>query len=245
MDIHKQLIKAIQKGINLAVDDFDDLDTTLEVQKKARIKDDVHISKILWIQNNCIDLELPSGTLWAKEPLPEYYAWGEVKEKDHYDWNNYKFVLNDNLGNIKLTKYCSKPSSWYSSPSSKPDKKVSLESRDDTATVLLGEPWHIPSKQQMEELLSNTTIDFIFNDWKKYVVFTSKINGNQLSLEICGKRGIFGEIADPGYGFYWTSDSCIESSNFSSFILYIGDNSARVSADVKRSGLKIIPVCNI
>ena len=46
-----------------------------------------------------VDLGLPSGTLWATcnigaaspEEHGDYFAWGETKPKDAYNWENYKY----------------------------------------------------------------------------------------------------------------------------------------------------------
>ena len=47
-----------------------------------------------------VDLDLPSGTLWATcnigaekpEEYGSYFAWGETAPKDIYDWRNYKWA---------------------------------------------------------------------------------------------------------------------------------------------------------
>ena len=49
--------------------------------------------------HNFIDLELPSGTLWATtnigadmpEAYGDYFAWGETAVKKTYSWSNYKY----------------------------------------------------------------------------------------------------------------------------------------------------------
>ena len=83
--LNKQILEAIQKGINLAVDDFDD--EPLEVQKKARIKDDVHAKDFL----NFVDLRLPSGTLWYKYNVGVYPEQLETAE----DWYGNYYTFED------------------------------------------------------------------------------------------------------------------------------------------------------
>jgi len=79
----------------------------------------------LWgLYNNFVDLGLPSGTMWCKYNLgcdwdklnmdPEhtkskdwygnYYAWGEIKSKDNYVWETYKFKT-ENGFYFLITKY--------------------------------------------------------------------------------------------------------------------------------------------
>ena len=58
-----------------------------------------------------VDLDLPSGTLWAtcnigaSNPWDkgEYFAWGEVMQKKDGSWRTYKYSKDDT---DKLTKYC-------------------------------------------------------------------------------------------------------------------------------------------
>jgi len=114
----KFILEAINRGIQLALDDYED-DASVSSNKSNIIKN--NDAKELWdIYNNFIDLGLPSGTLWCKYNLGcdwdklnidlehtkskdwygNYYAWGEIKPKDNYDWNTYKFLNNYYWGGI-------------------------------------------------------------------------------------------------------------------------------------------------
>ena len=153
--------------------------------------------------NIFIDLNLPSGTLWCKYNLdvnqkqlskPEdwyggYYAWGEIDNKNNYTQNNYKF------GDLNhLTKY------------NKKDKLTKLLPDDDVAYQTNRE-WHIPTKEQCEELL-NLRHGFVTNyndiDGLNGIIFIGK-NNNKLFI--------------PAGGYYTTmlygenTDACIWSCN--------------------------------
>ena len=60
-----------------------------------------------------VDLGLPSGTLWATcnvgatnpEDFGDYFAWGETKPKDVYDWKSYQYG-NCTFERFEMTKYC-------------------------------------------------------------------------------------------------------------------------------------------
>ena len=116
-----------------------------------------------------VDLGLPSGTIWAAcnlgasspEECGDYYAWGETEPKDKYSWNTYKFGTENNL-----TKY------------NKEDKKTILDPEDDAAHVALGGKWHIPTREQIQELLDNTTNEERELNGMKDRMITSKTNGN-------------------------------------------------------------------
>ena len=101
------------------------------------------------VPNNCVDLGLNSGLLWAKcnmgttkptEP-GDYYAWGETSTKKEYYSSNYKHFKID--GGIKVLKYNEK------------DGKTVLELNDDVARANIGAGYRIPTKEDWEELLED------------------------------------------------------------------------------------------
>lgn len=99
------------------------------------------------VPNNCVDLGLASGLLWAKYNLGttdptkpgDYYAWGEIETKKKYA-ENYKFYGKSSLkdGVIKYNRR---------------DGKMVLELEDDAANVILGVGYRIPTKEDWKELL--------------------------------------------------------------------------------------------
>ena len=118
-----------------------------------------------------VDLGFPSGTIWATcnlgasspEEWGDYYAWGETEPKDKYSWNTYKFGTENNL-----TKYNEK------------DGKTILDPEDDVAHVVLGGKWHIPTREQIQELIDNTTNKHSELNGVKGTLFKSKTNNNTL-----------------------------------------------------------------
>ena len=144
-----------------------------------------------------VDLGLPSGTIWATcnlgasspEEYGDYYAWGETEPKDTYYWKYYKF------GNMyDLTKY------------NKEDRKTILDPEDDAAHILLGGKWHIPTQEQMKELIDNTTNEKSELNGVKGRLFTSKINGNTLFFPYSGLKvgsSVYGR--EDGCCYYWSS----------------------------------------
>lgn len=103
------------------------------------------------VPNNCVDLGLDSGLLWAKcnmgttDPTKpgDYYAWGETETKKKYA-ENYKFYGKSSLkdGVIKYNRR---------------DGKMVLELEDDAANVVLGVGYRIPTKEDWKELLDECT----------------------------------------------------------------------------------------
>ena len=98
-----------------------------------------------------VDLELPSGTLWAIKPLlkegtnePLYFAWGETVG----------YTLADVRNGIRSFDRDSYQVQGYDDT----DGKVTLELQDDAAHVILGGQWHIPTMAEYNELIANTTL---------------------------------------------------------------------------------------
>ncbi len=89
-----------------------------------------------------VDLGLRSGLLWARTNIGaassvddgDFFAWGETEPKSYYDSSTYKW------GDYIITKY---------NPT---DKKTTLDSEDDAATVNWGAPCRMPDSSEFEEL---------------------------------------------------------------------------------------------
>ena len=122
MNNYNKILEAVNRGINLALDDFDDEEQVQNV-KSRQVQNRDYTKEYLDLMNDVVDLGLPSRTLWCKYNLGvvpnqlfkdrdwygDYYAWGElVPNKTNedgeicFDWDNYKFYN-------KLTKQCNRP----------------------------------------------------------------------------------------------------------------------------------------
>ncbi len=141
-----------------------------------------------------VDLGLPSGTLWATMNVGAdsvtdygyYFAWGEdsgytlsqVGTDKNFDWTDYKFG-DGGTPTPEMTKYNSN------------DGKIILESSDDSATVYMGNRWHMPTREQFKEMSDNTTNEWITNykgiEGLNGFLFTSiRGNGNELFFPAAG-----------------------------------------------------------
>lgn len=130
------------------------------------------------VPNDCVDLGLASGLLWAKcnmgttDPtqLGDYYAWGETSPKKKYYSDNYKHFKID--GGIKVLKYNEK------------DGKTVLDLNDDAARANIGAGYRIPTKEDWEELLEDckweavtTTLSEIIDPSQTKVIARWKVTG--------------------------------------------------------------------
>jgi len=137
------------------------------------------------------------------EEYGEYFAWGETEPKDYYGFRTYIFnsTGNDSFSGVQLTKYCTF-SDWGTV-----DNKTSLDTEDDAAYVNLGGSWHMPSKNDWEELKTNC--DWVWSSEKNGFIVTSKNNNNSIFLPVCGEIW-GGSLSSQESGSYWTSEVASE-----------------------------------
>lgn len=101
------------------------------------------------VPNDCVDLGLASGLLWAKcnlgttDPtkLGDYYAWAEISTKKKYSAETYK--------HYKWADYKLKRIKKYNAE----DGKTVIDPDDDAARVNLGVGYRIPTQEDWKELL--------------------------------------------------------------------------------------------
>jgi hypothetical protein len=154
-----------------------------------------------------VDLGLPSGTLWATcnlgadqpEGYGDYFAWGETAPKQSYSWCNYKYgeCIDDR---VEMTKYCT-DSTWGFNGFY--DKLTVLEPVDDAATANWGADWRMPTKEDWEELYTNTTCTWTKQNDVMGMLLTSW-NGNSIFLPAAGYCSE-DEIISTALGIYWSS----------------------------------------
>lgn len=139
---------------------------------------------------DAVDMGLPSGVKWASFNLgsnsPEiygnYYAWGETETKSEYTWENYKW-----RGPGGITKYIYED---FFEPEEQPgDGKTILELEDDVAHVKLGGSWRMPTKEDYEELIANSTREKMTVNGVTGIMTTSTINGNGIFFP-ASKKGV-------------------------------------------------------
>ena len=154
-----------------------------------------------------VDLDLPSGTLWATMNVGAskpsdcglYFQWGDIvgytkgqvgigkgKKKFGTDWND------DNWRWKDVIKYTT--------------NSATLGLEFDAAHINMGGDWHMPSTAQIQELIDNTTSTWEEMDEVKGILFTS-IKDASKSIFIpavgdawngsVGSIGIYGGIWSP------------------------------------------------
>lgn len=280
-NINKHILEAINKGINLALDNFDD---DIQQQTFGNIKS-INVAKnYLELSKYAVDLGLPSGTWWfkynlgvdidkmEKQIMPnvkkyskhisiinntdfskyidqsslyygKYYAWGETRIKKCYTWENYKLATG---GYHALKKYN------YNDRFGDIDNRMQLELKDDASyqnIKLQNFKCHIPTKEQIKELLKYTKYEFVTNYLKILnlhgIVFTGR---NNQSIFIPCAGYICDDITN-GYksnGYIWTSTIANEEPD-EAYVLYFNVNSNKLNITTAERfiGFSIRPVINL
>lgn len=141
-----------------------------------------------------IDLGLPSGTKWSccnvgasfPSDYGDYFAWGEVENKNSYNMNNYAYY-NDSTeefifigDNISGTDYDAACANW-------------------------GESWNMPTRDQVNELIKKCTWTWTTMDGKKGYSGKGK-NGKYIFLPASGWRGDNNVYRVGDSGCFWTSN---------------------------------------
>lgn len=152
-----------------------------------------------------VDLGLPSGLLWAEcnlgatspEEYGNYYAWGETQPKAVYNWSTYAYGNDKNA----LTKYCDNAVYGLNGFT---DTLTILQAMDDAATAALGSGARMPTKEEWQELINNTTVEWTTMNGVNGCKYTGS-NGNTLFLPSAGWR--YGsDLYEVGIiGDYWSS----------------------------------------
>lgn len=156
-----------------------------------------------------VDLGLPSGTKWAKCNVGAnsetdnglYFAWGDTNGYNRFtncartfDRRNYKFSKKSFIYNF--TKY------------NNTDGKKVLDLCDDAAHIHMFGKWHMPTDEQIRELIKNTENIWVTdynNSGSNGRLFTSKRNGEKLFFPACGFLFAEGYYGLNKSGNFWSS----------------------------------------
>lgn len=175
-----------------------------------------------------IDLGLPSGTKWAccnvgaTNPRESggYYAWGETEEKSVYNEETYTHYISEwnfvNIGSdIAGTQY-------------------------DVAHVKWGDDWHMPNKDQFNELINNCSIEWTSENG----VCGQKFVGNNGGILFIPAAGIYywSELLEDNniFGSCWSSN--VSSEEGYAYCLYLGNGIYNCISEYRRSGRNVRPV---
>ncbi len=188
-----------------------------------------------------VDLGLPSGTLWATcnvganapEEYGDYFAWGETKPKEIYNWTTYKYCQgNDST----MTKYC------VGDFLGTPDNQTVLNPIDDAATQNWGGDWRMPTHEEQMELKEHCTwVWATIKGTSGYLVLGP--SGKYIFLSAAGCRWDSEFDYNETHSNYWSS-SLYEGYPNLAYAFYIYDGDEDWVYVYKYVGLSVRPVCS-
>lgn len=152
----------------------------------------------------------------APEKEGDFFAWGETATKNEYNWDNYKWLM---MGwREHLTKYCTDEDYGYyifgeyaenemstSNDYRFTDGLTTLLPADDAAYVKWGSSWRMPTRTEMEELITKCTWTWTMrNGYTGYKV-TGR-NGKSIFLPTVWTEGNNNDWDSRGMdGTYWSA----------------------------------------
>ena len=172
-----------------------------------------------------IDLGLPSDTLWATcnvgaskpSECGMYFQWGDSKGytkeqlgKDKmFTWSDYKFRRDGSFSNFSKYTTAGK----------------SLELADDAANANMGGDWHMPTPEQCQELIDNTTSEWTTQDGVNGRLFTSKKDFSKSIFIPAAGDAWDGSLSDRGaYGSVWSSMLSASNVNYGQSLYFYSDS---------------------
>ena len=206
---------------------------------------------VMWASCNLCE----SGFVSSPEEYGDYYAWGETEPyynighaqdnpcndwKDNYSvgykWASYSFC---DGSATTLTKYNN--DSEYGIVDNKTTFSDYLYN-DDAARQILGNRWHIPTREEWTELYRECSWIWTTVNGVNGILITGP-NNNNIFLPAGGRRynSVFDDVYNIGsYGFYWSST--IYSTPYQAWRFNFSSSDFRGYSESRCVGLTIRPV---
>lgn len=162
------------------------------------------------VPDGCEAVDLGLSVLWASCNLGAsteadpgtYFAWGETKKKELYDWNEEGQYLwgaySTSLPTYGMTKYVDSLVGG--------DGINILEPNDDAATKNWGGKWRMPTEAEFYELVDETKCEWTWDDERKGYIVKGLATMNSIFLPAAG---LFDEdeLKEKDLcGYYWSSE---------------------------------------
>lgn len=191
--------------------------------------------KFLYETSQSVDLGLPSGTIWggwnigAKSPLEigDYYAWGAIWQHYNSEWHNYFDTDRKERGIVHFKKYKLNACSSI------------IGTDNDVAYAKWGYPWKMPTKTQIQELLTKCKIYFVRCNGSSYHFVLFKGPNRKCLLFPCTGIKTGPSINDNG-ALCWSGelDPHYNLSNMA-YLLKASQSDQKVDSDLRCYGLNV------
>ena len=182
------------------------------------------------------------GPFWAVKNLGaasktdwgDFYAWGETVPHStgySFSWETYTLCDGTTWSDTKLKKFCN--NSNYGTV----DNLTQLTSDYDAATQQLGEPWRLPTYDELEDLINECSGTFW--DSSNYTLIVTS-SDRKIILPTPGiVTAAFDD--DSNFGYYWSSSLRAEDCR-DAYLLEVYDDKAVIQYRNRYCGISIRPV---
>ena len=211
-----------------------------------------------------VDMGFDSGVKWANMNVgaqtPEdnglYFAWGETtgytsdtSDGRSFNWAQYKWTNEEQSNWQQVNKYQVKDGQtdccWYDGDGNFiGDGQATLLPEDDAATQNWGTKWRIPTLDDIQEILDNTTYTWTTQNGVNGGLFTSKKNGASIFIPAVGFRYNANLYKQDSYGFAWGS-SVNPSNSYNAHILYFSSGTPGWGNNSRDFGYPVRPVSEL
>ena len=187
-----------------------------------------------------VDMGLPSGTLWCDRNVgakfPEdygaFFSWGNTDphypNRDNMDWGD-----DDDGFDYSFDSDTYEKTAGYK-------LEGNIDMAHDAARVNMGEPWQMPTEEQIKELFDNCNwVRKTINGINGYLV-TSKINGNVIFFPASGLGSGTTWSNRGSYGGFWSSSW--SSARDARYLYFYSDGVNPQTTDDRYYGFAVRPV---
>lgn len=183
-----------------------------------------------------VDLGLPSGTLWATMNLG---AASPEETGAYFQWGSVQGFFPNQIGNDKKVFSLESYDLWDGNDFTTYHKGSRLKMVDDAARVNWCGLWHIPTYNQIVELLAFTKPEWTRLNGVPGRLFTSKKDKTKSIFIPAGGDAVKGTILDTeSYGFIWSSTLNKEHIAYAKYLM-LWYGSAFIGDDIRSSGLSV------
>ena len=159
----------------------------------------------------------------APEEYGDYYAWGETETKSEYTEENCP-TYGLSISELQSQGYI--------------DGAGYLNPQYDAAAANWGGDWRMPTKNELNELISKCNWMWTIQNGVKGYKVTSKTNGNSIFLPVAGYRSGSSLNGAGNYGHYWSSSR----SSDGAYQLFFNSFGPAVDDNDRNSGKSVRPV---
>ena len=151
-------------------------------------------------------------------------------------WSSYKY---SDGSSAKLTKYCTKYT--YGTV----DGKTTLDPEDDAATQIMGGKWRMPTQTDFQELLKNTTQEWVedFNNSGVSGMKFTGSNGNSIFIPTSGYRLDSSFSQQGNSAIVWSSSLNKDTSTHAFRLLFRSGSISADATSIRYNGFVVRGVC--